>query len=130
MIESVAAELQFDGLGYPVFWQITTPGIHGVDLLLSAPDERLLALEAKGTLRPARGRQSLASRRLRFPGSSIPLRSLPTNDRKRLRRGGRGRPRSTGAADLTDSSLGECAGPAHGAADPGADPRRPIAANR
>ena len=49
--ESVA-ELLLDGLGYTVFWQITTPGIHGVDLLLLAPDERVLALEVKGTLRP------------------------------------------------------------------------------
>lgn len=49
--ESVA-ELLLDRLGYTLFWQITTPGIHGVDLLLIAPDQRVLALEVKGTLRP------------------------------------------------------------------------------
>jgi hypothetical protein len=49
--ESVA-ELLLDGLGYTIFWQVTTPGVRGVDLLLLAPDERVLALEVKGTLRP------------------------------------------------------------------------------
>jgi hypothetical protein len=49
--ESVA-ELLLAELGYSVFWQITTPGVHGVDLLLLAPDECVLALEVKGTLRP------------------------------------------------------------------------------
>ena len=34
-----------------LFWQIATPGIHGVDLLFLAPDESVLALEVKGTLR-------------------------------------------------------------------------------
>jgi hypothetical protein len=49
--ESVA-EVLLAELGYSVFWQITTPGIRGVDLLLLAPDELVLALEVKGTLRP------------------------------------------------------------------------------
>lgn len=49
--ESVA-ELLFAEFGYSVFWQITTPGVRGVDLLLLAPDELVLALEVKGTLRP------------------------------------------------------------------------------
>ena len=49
--ESVA-QLLLDEHGYSVFWQITTPGVHGVDLLLLAPDETVLALEVKGTLRP------------------------------------------------------------------------------
>ena len=48
--ESVA-ELVFADLGYSVFWHITDPGVHGVDLLLLSPDERVLALEVKGTLR-------------------------------------------------------------------------------
>ena len=48
--ESVA-ELVLVGLGYSVFWQITEPGVHGVDLLFLSPDERVLALEVKGTLR-------------------------------------------------------------------------------
>jgi hypothetical protein len=40
-----------DDVGYRVFWQITTPGVYGVDLLFLAPDEAVLALEVKGTLR-------------------------------------------------------------------------------
>jgi len=48
--ESVA-EILFDEQGYNLFWQITTPGIHGVDLLFLSPDESVLALEVKGTLR-------------------------------------------------------------------------------
>jgi hypothetical protein len=49
--ESVA-EVVLDGFDYTVFWQITQPGIHGVDLLFLSPDEAVLALEVKGTLRP------------------------------------------------------------------------------
>jgi hypothetical protein len=48
--ESVA-QIVLDERGYDLFWQITTPGIHGVDLLFLAPDESVLALEVKGTLR-------------------------------------------------------------------------------
>ena len=40
-----------DELGYTVFWHITEPGVHGVDLLFLAPDDAVLALEVKGTLR-------------------------------------------------------------------------------
>ena len=49
--ESVA-QIVLDEQGYKLFWQITTPGIHGVDLLFLSPDESVLALEVKGTLRP------------------------------------------------------------------------------
>lgn len=49
--ESVA-EIVLDEHGYSLFWQITTPGVRGVDLLFLAPDERVVALEVKGTLRP------------------------------------------------------------------------------
>lgn len=49
--ESVA-EIVLDELGYNLFWQITVPGIHGVDLLFLAPDDSVLALEVKGSLRP------------------------------------------------------------------------------
>ena len=48
--ESVA-QIALAEQGYDLFWQITTPGIHGVDLLFLAPDESVLALEVKGTLR-------------------------------------------------------------------------------
>ena len=48
--ESVA-ELALTDLGYSVFWHITDPGVHGVDLLFLSPDESVLALEVKGTLR-------------------------------------------------------------------------------
>jgi hypothetical protein len=47
-----------------VFWQITQPGIHGVDLLFLSPDEAALALEVKGTLR-AGAVPRLTSSRLR-----------------------------------------------------------------
>jgi hypothetical protein len=49
--ESVA-EIILDEHGYSVFWQIPTSGAHGVDFLLLAPDDAVLALEVKGTLRP------------------------------------------------------------------------------
>jgi hypothetical protein len=61
--ESVA-EAVLDELGYTVFWQITQPGVHGVDLLFLSPDEAVLALEVKGTLR-ARAVPRLTSSRLR-----------------------------------------------------------------
>jgi hypothetical protein len=48
--ESIAARL-LGKLGYSVFWHNAEPGIHGVDLLLLSPDEAILALEVKGTLR-------------------------------------------------------------------------------
>ncbi len=51
-VAEAVAELVLDELGYSVFWQITTPGIRGVDLLFIAPDDAILALEVKGTLRP------------------------------------------------------------------------------
>lgn len=62
--EAVAAVV-FADAGYTVFDQITTPGVHGVDLLMLTPDDAVLALEVKGTLRagtiprltPARRRQ-------------------------------------------------------------------------
>jgi hypothetical protein len=49
--ESVA-QILLDDRGYSLVWQITTVGVHGVDLLFFAPDESVLALEVKGTLRP------------------------------------------------------------------------------
>lgn len=49
--ESVA-EILLDESDYNLFWQITAPGVQGVDLLFLAPDEAVLALEVKGTLRP------------------------------------------------------------------------------
>jgi hypothetical protein len=48
--ESVA-ELLLAEVEITVFWHITTPGVHGVDLLFLCPDESVLALEVKGTLR-------------------------------------------------------------------------------
>jgi hypothetical protein len=61
--ESVAEILLAD-VGLNVFWHITTPGIHGVDLLFLTPDESVLALEVKGTLR-ARTIPRLTPSRLR-----------------------------------------------------------------
>jgi hypothetical protein len=48
--ESVA-EVLLAGIDLNVFWHITTPGVRGVDLLFLCPDESVLALEVKGTLR-------------------------------------------------------------------------------
>jgi hypothetical protein len=48
--ESVA-EVLLAEVEITVFWHITTPGVHGVDLLFLCPDESVLALEVKGTLR-------------------------------------------------------------------------------
>jgi hypothetical protein len=48
--ESVA-EILLAEIGLSVFWHLTTPGAHGVDLLFLGPDESVLALEVKGTLR-------------------------------------------------------------------------------
>ena len=49
--ESVA-ELLLAEAGLEVFWHVVENGIHGVDLLFLTPDESVLALEVKGTLRP------------------------------------------------------------------------------
>lgn len=49
--ESVA-EVTLAEVGLQVFWHIVEDGVHGVDLLFLAPDESVLALEVKGTLRP------------------------------------------------------------------------------
>ncbi|HEY8722234.1 MAG TPA: hypothetical protein VIL92_00070 [Gaiellaceae bacterium] len=49
--ESIAEKL-LDELGYSLFWQLTTAGARGVDLLYLTPDATVLALEVKGTLRP------------------------------------------------------------------------------
>jgi hypothetical protein len=46
------AEIVLADAGYTVFWHITETGVHGVDLLFLSPDESVLALEVKGTLRP------------------------------------------------------------------------------
>ncbi|MFL5963776.1 MAG: hypothetical protein ACJ757_12875 [Gaiellaceae bacterium] len=49
--EAVTAAV-FVEAGYTLFDQITTPGIHGVDLLFLTPDDAVVALEVKGSLRP------------------------------------------------------------------------------
>ena len=49
--ESVA-EILLAEVGVAVFWHVVSEGVHGVDLLLLTPDESVLALEVKGTLRP------------------------------------------------------------------------------
>jgi hypothetical protein len=55
-VAEAVAEVLLADIGLRVFPQITTPGIHGVDLLLLAPDESVLAVEVKVTLRPGRSR--------------------------------------------------------------------------
>lgn len=48
--ESVA-EIVLDEVDYHIIWHITERGARGVDLLFLSPDESVLALEVKGTLR-------------------------------------------------------------------------------
>lgn len=46
-------EIVLDGFGWSVVWHFAGPGRHGVDLLFLGPGgERMIAVEAKGTLRP------------------------------------------------------------------------------
>jgi hypothetical protein len=45
-------QILFDEHVDHLFWQITTPGVHGVDLLCVTPEEAVLALEVNGTPRP------------------------------------------------------------------------------
>jgi hypothetical protein len=47
--ESVA-ELMLDQLDWRVLWHFIGPGRHGVDLVLLTPDDKLVAVEVKGTL--------------------------------------------------------------------------------
>lgn len=51
--ESVT-ELLLDDLGWHVLWHLTGPGRHGVDLVFLAPDDKVVAVEVKGTLVPGR----------------------------------------------------------------------------
>jgi len=51
--ESVT-ELLLDALQWHVLWHFTGPGRHGVDLLFLAPDDKVVAVEVKGTLVPGR----------------------------------------------------------------------------
>ncbi len=48
--EALAARI-LDSVGFVAFAQLVEPGARGVDLLLLSPEERVLALEVKGTLR-------------------------------------------------------------------------------
>ncbi len=50
-VAECVAEVLLAQVGLPVFWHIVEDGIHGVDLLFLTPDESVLALEVKGTLR-------------------------------------------------------------------------------
>jgi hypothetical protein len=51
--ESVT-ELLLDALRWQVLWHFVGPGRHGVDLLFLAPDDKVVAVEVKGTLVPGR----------------------------------------------------------------------------
>lgn len=48
------AELLLDTAQWTVLWHFTGPGRHGVDLLFLAPDDKIVAVEVKGTLVPGR----------------------------------------------------------------------------
>lgn len=58
--ESVV-ELMLDGLGWHVLWHFAGPGLHGVDLVFLTADNRVVAVEVKGTL--VSGRMARLSRR-------------------------------------------------------------------
>jgi hypothetical protein len=47
--ESVT-EILLDAIGWRVLWHFTGPGRHGVDLVFHTPDEKIVAVEVKGTL--------------------------------------------------------------------------------
>jgi hypothetical protein len=51
--ESVT-ELLLDHLDWQPLWHFTGPGRHGVDLVFLTPDDRVTAVEVKGTLVPGR----------------------------------------------------------------------------
>jgi hypothetical protein len=67
--ESVA-EIVLAEQGYDLFWQITTPRVHGVDLLFLSPDACVLAL---------RGERNPAARH-----DSTPYAFAPTTDEPRV----------------------------------------------
>lgn len=50
-VAEAVAEIVLAEHGYNLFWQITTASVRGVDLLFLSPDDSMLALEVKGTLR-------------------------------------------------------------------------------
>jgi hypothetical protein len=54
LVAEAVATLILGDLGIDVFAQIITAGVRGVDLLALTPDETVLAIEVKGTLRPGR----------------------------------------------------------------------------
>jgi hypothetical protein len=50
-IAEAVAQVILVELGYEVFFDVTRLGLHGVDLLMLAPDDSVIAFEVKGTLR-------------------------------------------------------------------------------
>jgi hypothetical protein len=50
-VAEAVAEVILVELGYAVFFDVTRLGLHGVDLLMLAPDDSAIAFEVKGTLR-------------------------------------------------------------------------------
>lgn len=51
--ESVAS-LLLDKADWRLLWQFAGPGLHGVDLVLATPGDKVVAVEVKGTLVPGR----------------------------------------------------------------------------
>ena len=50
-VAEAVASMVLCARGYELFFDVTRHGLHGVDLLLLAPDQSVVALEVKGTLR-------------------------------------------------------------------------------
>ena len=53
-IAESAIEVLLDHLGWRVLWHFTGPGRHGVDLIFLTPDDKIVAVEVKGTLTAGR----------------------------------------------------------------------------
>jgi hypothetical protein len=53
-IAESATEALLDQLDWRVLWHFTGPGRHGVDLLFLTPDDKVIAIEVKGTLKAGR----------------------------------------------------------------------------
>lgn len=76
LIAESVATLLFQDAGLDVFAELAVAGVHGVDLLALTPAAQVIALEVKGTLRPAAGPR-LGKSRLRQ--MSVEWLSSPTN---------------------------------------------------
>jgi hypothetical protein len=76
LIAESVATLLFQDAGLDVFAELAAAGVHGVDLLALTPAAQVIAVEVKGTLRPAAAPRL---RRGRLRQMSLEWLSSPTN---------------------------------------------------